>query len=206
MTDGLLPKLTVKGFRYVTSGRIKELTRPCALGSEPLWERHDIGFKVHDYLEWNPSKDEEIDRREASRVRMVFARTSGQCSQNVPDMEKEKVLRTSSSEKKKEVRSGSKRPIYTSDRFAVFEWQLDELGKVLGSHLDAFDLHAFFDELSRQSRTDGLVIPTADVWLWLQAQVVAEARRRGLPMVVAVPDAVEAMWDEIKRKGPSIRP
>lgn len=76
----------------------------------------------------------------------------------------------------------SKRPIYTSDRFAVFEWQLDELGRILGSHLDAFDLHAFFDGLSQSSRLNGLVIPKADVWAWLQGQVIAEAKRRGLPM------------------------
>lgn len=78
--------------------------------------------------------------------------------------------------------TGSKRPIYTSDRFAVFEWQLDELGKVLGAHFETFDLHAFFDDLSQKSRAEGLVIPKADVWAWLQTQVTAEAKRRGLLM------------------------
>lgn len=81
----------------------------------------------------------------------------------------------------------SKHPVYTSDRFAVFEWQFDELSKVLGSHLDAFDLLAFFDALSQQSRADGLVIPKSEVWAWLQVQVLDEAKRRGLPMASAVP-------------------
>jgi uncharacterized protein YdaU (DUF1376 family) len=79
----------------------------------------------------------------------------------------------------------SKRPIYTSDRFAVFEWQLDELGRTLGSHTEAFDLHSFFDGLSQQSRDSGLVIPRDDVWPWLQAQVLTEAKRRGLPIASA---------------------
>lgn len=86
---------------------------------------------------------------------------------------------------------GSKRPIYQSDRFVVFEWQLDELARTLGPHLDAFDLHGFFDDLSRQSREDGLVIPSDREarWKWLQAQVEGEVRRRGLPMadVATVP-------------------
>lgn len=79
----------------------------------------------------------------------------------------------------------SKRPIYQSDRFVVFEWQLDDLGRMLGSQLDNFDLHAFFDGLSQQSRTQGLVIAREDVWAWLQAQVKSEAKRRGLPMAGA---------------------
>jgi hypothetical protein len=79
----------------------------------------------------------------------------------------------------------SKRPVYTSDRFAVFEWQLDDLSKMLGSHYESFDLHAFFDALSQQSRTSGLVIPRSEVWDWLQAQVLSEAQRRKLPIASA---------------------
>ncbi len=81
----------------------------------------------------------------------------------------------------------SKRPIYTSDRFAVFEWQLDELSKMLGAHYEGFDLHAFFDTLSQQSRASGLVIPRSDSWGWLQAQVLAEAKRRHLPIASSEP-------------------
>lgn len=80
---------------------------------------------------------------------------------------------------------GSRRPIYTSDRFAVFEWQLDELGMMLGAHLCDFDLHSFFDDLTQRSRADGLVIPKQNAWPWLQSQVLAEAERRGLPIAQA---------------------
>jgi hypothetical protein len=81
----------------------------------------------------------------------------------------------------------SKHPVYTSDRFAVFEWQFDELSKTLGAHFEAFDIHAFFDDLTQQSRADGLVLARADVWPWLQAKVLDEAKRRGLPMASAAP-------------------
>src|SRR5205085_299008 len=46
----------------------------------------------------------------------------------------------------------SKRPIYTSERFAVFEWQFNDLSQMLGDHVYEFDLHAFFDALSARSR------------------------------------------------------
>lgn len=95
-------------------------------------------------------------------------------------------IEKSRSETSGAVDARSKRPIYQSDRFVVFEWQLDDLGRMLGSHFDTFDLHAFFDRLSQQSRSQGLVIPRADTWAWLQAQVLAEAKRRGLPIAGAV--------------------
>lgn len=83
--------------------------------------------------------------------------------------------------------SASKRPIYQSDRFVVFDWQLLELERTLGPHTEAFDLHAFFDDLTQRSRQQGLVIPSDrdERWRWLQAQVEAEAKRRGLPMAGA---------------------
>jgi uncharacterized protein YdaU (DUF1376 family) len=85
----------------------------------------------------------------------------------------------------------SKRPIYQSDRFVVFDWQFDDLSKMLGPHFEAFGLDEFFDALSQQSRASGLVIPKSEAWPWLQAQVLAEAQRRGLPMASAAPAAID---------------
>lgn len=79
----------------------------------------------------------------------------------------------------------SKRPIYQSDRFVVFEWMLDDLGRMLGSHVDDFDLHSFFDDLSQHSRKTGLVIPREHAWQWLQGEVLKEAQRRRLPIAGA---------------------
>lgn len=81
----------------------------------------------------------------------------------------------------------SKHPVYTSDRFAVFEWQFDELSKMLGAHFEGFALDEFFDRLTQESRASGLVIPKSEAWGWLQAQVLAEAQRRGLPMASTEP-------------------
>lgn len=80
----------------------------------------------------------------------------------------------------------SKRPIFSGQRFTVFEWQLDDLTRMLGEHTDAFELDRWFFDLDAQAHANGLVIPQRDNGAWLQAQTLAEARRRGLPIAAAV--------------------
>ena len=143
-----------------------------------------------------------LKQREYRKVRQHGVNTSGDKSQMSPmlthtdpdtdpdpDPKAEDDVRTRRQQQKTGALSNarSKRPIYASDRFVVFDWQLEDLERVLGPHVESFDLHAFFDGLSRQSRESGLVIPKADVWPWLQARVVEEARRRGLPIASTAP-------------------
>ncbi len=79
----------------------------------------------------------------------------------------------------------SKRPIFSGQRLTVFEWQLSECMSVLGADAEDFDLHGWFDALDRQAVGLNLVIPKRDGGEWLQAQLVAEAQRRGLPLHMA---------------------
>jgi len=84
----------------------------------------------------------------------------------------------------------SKRPMFTGQRLTVFEWMLDDCMRTLGEHADAFDLHEWFYELDAQAVRSNLVIPRKQTGDWLQAQLVAEAQRRGLPLKFAeVPSA-----------------
>lgn len=80
---------------------------------------------------------------------------------------------------------GSKRPIFCGQRFTVFEWQLEQLAKLLGSNLDAFDVHTWFYDLDEQARRSEAVIPQRDNGAWLLAQTLAEAQRRGLRLAVS---------------------
>ena len=66
----------------------------------------------------------------------------------------------------------------------VFDWQLDDLVRMLGDHAEGFDLHAWFDALDQHARTSGVVIPQRDNGVWLQGHTLQEAQRRGLPMAV----------------------
>ena len=167
--------------------------RPCS---------RDASRLVHPRLEKERQKQRAYRRRQADNGRKggrppQSGKPTANPSLSAPGFPKESFalsdLRSSSSSSDSRQKTAaapearSKRPIYTSDLLAVFEWQLDDLSKTLGRHFEDFDIHGFFDQLTQQSRADGLVLPRDAAWEWLQAQVLAEAKRRGLPIASAEP-------------------
>ena len=86
------------------------------------------------------------------------------------------------------VNARSKRPIFTGQRFVVFEWQLDDLSRMLGPHTDDFDLHSWFFDLDAKAVRENELVPQRDGGHWLQAKTLAEAIRRGLP-IASGPDS-----------------
>lgn len=74
-TDGLVPTNTLRKFKAYSSKRMRELMTPWMDGRHPLWEGVDgFGIKVHDYLEWNLSKEEENQQRAEAKQRMALSR------------------------------------------------------------------------------------------------------------------------------------
>jgi hypothetical protein len=74
-TDGIIAAVELKGFRYFRPVHVAELTTPYREGASPLWETIEgVGYKIHDYLDWNPSREEENERRAESKERMRVAR------------------------------------------------------------------------------------------------------------------------------------
>jgi hypothetical protein len=61
----------------------------------------------------------------------------------------------------------------------VFEWQLDGLRRLLGSHTYNFDLTAWFQQLDARAVESECVIPQRDGGAWLQGQTLAEAQPEG---------------------------
>lgn len=80
----------------------------------------------------------------------------------------------------------SKRPIHSGQRLTVFEWMFDDHCKILGAHTDSFDLSTWYWDLDARMVRDNLVMPPRDGGAWLQAELVAEAQRRGLPIRFAM--------------------
>jgi hypothetical protein len=78
------------------------------------------------------------------------------------------------------------KPVFMGTRFSVFDWQLRELEAMVGT--DAFDVLEFLFGLDSRHTQSGQVIPRDSTWAWLQAQVLGEARRRGMPVVVTGKD------------------
>lgn len=85
------------------------------------------------------------------------------------------------------VTARSKRPIFTGQRLTVFEWMLDDLMRMLGSHADAFELDTWFWDADAAAMKETVVV--SDWWPWLKAATQAEAQRRGLPIALATPAA-----------------
>lgn len=94
-TDGRINGAALQGFRYARPSRITELEQAT------LWHKTQTGYDVHDYLDWNHSKDEAKQQREASveRTRKWRSRRSGDASQHAHVLDKDRIG-SGSSEKK----------------------------------------------------------------------------------------------------------
>lgn len=74
-TDGLLPLVIVKQFRFYGKKAVDALTTRCETPKPdgtpyaPLWEAHPVGFKMHDYLDHNDCREVVEARMEAADAR-----------------------------------------------------------------------------------------------------------------------------------------
>lgn len=90
LTDGFIPSHAVRtfGIRSKKLGRhVKELCSVLVPGKSPLWHQVATGFQVHDYLDWNDSKNEVLKQREQGldRYNRWLARRNGQTPEVVPN-------------------------------------------------------------------------------------------------------------------------
>lgn len=74
----------------------------------------------------------------------------------------------------------SKHPIFQGQRFVVFDWMLEDIGRILGTHLNDFDIDAWFYTLDARAVKEKAVKAKDAWWPWLQAELVLEASKRGL--------------------------
>lgn len=64
--DGHLPAQIVAAISPVQSDRDEQIK---ALLDEEAWHEHEGDFVIHDYLDYNPSKEEVIEKRRKDRER-----------------------------------------------------------------------------------------------------------------------------------------
>ena len=79
LTDGFIPEHAIEtfGVRAKDKGKVAdELCKPQVVGRAALWARTEGGFAVHDYLDWNDSRDTILQAREDARNRMARRRRS----------------------------------------------------------------------------------------------------------------------------------
>lgn len=71
-------------------------------------------------------------------------------------------------------------PVFIGARFVVFEWQIEQLARLLGPLIDNFGLDEWFFDLDARMASSPEIIPQRDGGQWLQAKTLEEAQRRGL--------------------------
>jgi hypothetical protein len=77
LTDGFIAANAIATFGVRGPGKrsidpdvvARELCTEQVPGKAPVWEKVDGGYRVHDYLEWNDSKDEILKMRQDKRDR-----------------------------------------------------------------------------------------------------------------------------------------
>lgn len=183
VSDAVLPMIGVLG-----AARCRKLAD--VLITAGLFDKVDGGYKVHDYLAHNQSRAAVLEKRAEDAKRKRAAESGRTPDGNATESGAPRARIPShpiptEPNRNKEPTARSKRPIFKGQRFTVFEWQLDDLSRMLGAHVEAFDLHAWFFDLDAQVHRTGEVIPQRDGGAWLQARTLAEATRRGLPVAIA---------------------
>lgn len=203
LTNGFISRTYLAGFRYGKSAFVRELVTPSSPGASALWMEEAEGYRVHDYLDWNPSREEELQDREAAKKRMRAYRgrwrkvpaaaavgsvavtplvTQSVTAFVTPDVRGrgQDLLLERESERKPFADARSRRPIFRGQRFVVFEWMLDDIRQVLGPYFEDFGLDQWFYALDARAQQLNLVMPKRDNGAWLQAQLLEEVARRGL--------------------------
>ena len=93
----------------------------------------------------------------------------------------------------------SKHPVFKGQRFVVFDWQLEDLGRLLGPHINTFDIDSWFFDLDARCLKSGEIIPQRDGGKWLQEQATAEALRRGIVLTASVDVKTAATLSGLQR-------
>lgn len=70
LTDGLIGPLALKGFRYYSPAALKLLLATLVPGKSPCWYQDAAGnIVVHDYLDYNDSREEVLKARDDAKKR-----------------------------------------------------------------------------------------------------------------------------------------
>jgi hypothetical protein len=176
LTDGLILRAALNGFRYVTRKRVDELV------AVRLWDVVGEGFQMHDYHDWNDPSDVIKSKREQSRERTRRWRHAYRDASQHAHVPNGVDKSTTVSTIQRAERESEGKPLPASSgrqagRLFLHRWQLDALIDTLGTHADGFGLDDWLEAINR--RLEGHALPR-DPWKWVQAELHTEIERRGI--------------------------
>ncbi len=207
LSDGMIPTeaLPQLGAGFRISWLVKRLV------SAGLFDKVPGGFMVHDYHDYNETREEALTRkRELSEQRAAAGRIGGLRSGLTRRGHKEANTEANVKQLAEAKRSPDptrpipsprrteeeRRPLLPArggppmnlglKRLKVWRWMLEDLIDTLGAHAVAFDVEAWLLDLdAKETRV------VESTWPWLKDELVLEVRRRGLP-VAAVAKGAES--------------
>jgi len=96
LTDGFLPIQGVKGMRYYSLAALRMLLASLVPGKGPLWHDADGGYRVHDYHDWNESRDRVLGKRQEAKERMdkLRVRSAPRSREQMSEQSSERTLST----------------------------------------------------------------------------------------------------------------
>jgi hypothetical protein len=191
LTDGVIVKAAIPHPLALKTAQ--------ALIAHHLWSEAKDAFVVHDYLDWNDSRDVVRRKRAGGRARVAAHRNAGgnalrngvtNAGSNAlgnahtpsgvsvvlrPDLA---IIKTSEGESEGKPPA---RPMQVG-RLFLHRWQTESLIATLGPFAEDFDLDLWLDALSHTFAAQAL---PRDVWKFVQAELHAEIARRGLAVAGA---------------------
>ena len=85
LTDGEIRREHLKMLTAKTTTKtVAELTTPVASNRAPLWEVTELGYQIHDYGQWNDTRDVVIRKRDEKRTRIARWRAARDGPQDAP--------------------------------------------------------------------------------------------------------------------------
>lgn len=189
LTDGLLSDLAVKSI----FGKAESVKR---LVDAKLWDLYDGGFAVHDYLDWNDSRELTLQRKDAAEVKKVAHRAKMERYRDLKKEKREAVCAVAQNEHKEgtvplyttvhhttpqkdEERPPRKElPVFKGSRFDLFQWQIDEWGRMLGP-ATVIDPFTWAQEKDRELSQSAQVVPKESHG-WLTKLLETDAAKHGM--------------------------
>lgn len=184
---------------FITAVAVPKMGQKAAanLVARRLWEAAEDGWQVHDYLDWNDTRDAVMKKRNEAKDRMAAARerstpVRANEAPNNPRTSREVLrglgkgtsdLRSSEREHERKPSANSKWPVFKGNRLVVFEWMLTAMQRTLGIHADSMEWDVWLDASDRRAAAEQVVV--SDWWPWLQAELLTYAHGQGWAVAVA---------------------
>lgn len=197
--------------RHLTDGAISDEILPKnarkaadILVARGLWIRQESGYFIHDFLDWNDSKEAVRAKQELAKHRQKrwYDKAADGSARRVPNASPnashQRVTngvpngepnQTKPNQYPNPTDSGAPTRPTRYGRIDLHRWQLDALIASLGPHAADFDLDAWVLNLSALADAQGLVIDKRTLWPWVQSQLREEVGRRGLAVATPVDTA-----------------